>query len=131
MRSVAVPIVEYSLRKSSRADVLCFLQDDLVKFVSEPASPPQLVEVPEEGKAKAKERREVGEGDDTVVVEDTSEEDDDEETLQERSSCGRDSAALDCRIFLSFRISRLAWRLVCPRRQGSRATWPASAWPRS
>jgi hypothetical protein len=56
----------------------------LVKFVSEPASPPQLVEVPEERKAKAKERREVGEGDDTVVVEDTSEEDDDEETLQER-----------------------------------------------
>jgi hypothetical protein len=55
-----------------------------MKFVSEPASPPQLVEVPEEGKAKAKERREVGEGDDTVVVEDTSEEDDDEETLQER-----------------------------------------------
>jgi hypothetical protein len=60
------------------------LQDDLVKFVSEPASPPQLVKVPEEGKAKAKERRKVGEGDDTVVVEDTSEEDDDEETLQER-----------------------------------------------
>jgi hypothetical protein len=59
------------------------LQDDLVKFVSESVSPPQLVEVPEEGKAKAKERREVGEGDDTVVVEDTSEDDDDEETLQE------------------------------------------------
>jgi hypothetical protein len=56
----------------------------LVKFVSEPASPAQLVEVPEEGEAKAKERRKVGEGDDTVVVEDTSEEDDDEETLQER-----------------------------------------------
>jgi hypothetical protein len=60
------------------------LQDDLVKFVSEPASPPQLVEVPEEEKAKAKERREVGEGDDRVVIEDTFEEDDDEETLQER-----------------------------------------------
>jgi hypothetical protein len=60
------------------------LQDDLVKFVSEPASPPELVEVPEEGKDKAKERREVGEGDDIVVVEDTSEEDDDGETLQER-----------------------------------------------
>jgi hypothetical protein len=59
------------------------LQYDFVKFVSEPASPPQLVEVPEEGKAKAKERREVGEGADTVVVKDTSEEDD-EETLQER-----------------------------------------------
>jgi hypothetical protein len=54
------------------------------KFVSEPASPPQLVEVPEEGKAKAKERREVDEGDETVVVEDTSDEDDDEETLQDR-----------------------------------------------
>jgi hypothetical protein len=53
----------------------------LKKFVSEPPSPSQLVEVPEEGKTKAKERREVGEGDDTVVVEDTSEEDDDEETL--------------------------------------------------
>jgi hypothetical protein len=56
----------------------------LKKFVSEPPSPPQLVEVPDEGRAKAKERREVGEGDDTVVVEDTSDEDDDEETLQDR-----------------------------------------------
>jgi hypothetical protein len=64
--------------------VLSFLQDDLAKFVSEPASPPQLVEVQEEGKAKSKERRVVGEGDDTVVVEDSSEEDDVEETLQER-----------------------------------------------
>jgi hypothetical protein len=60
------------------------LQDDLAKFVSEPASLSQLVEVPEEGRAKTKERREVGKGDDTVVVEDTSEEDDDEEMLQER-----------------------------------------------
>jgi hypothetical protein len=63
---------------------LFFLQDDLKKFVSEPASPPQLVEVPEGGKAKTTERREVGEGDDTVVVEDTSDEEDDEETLQDR-----------------------------------------------
>jgi hypothetical protein len=60
------------------------LQDDLAKFVSEPAPPPQLVEVLEEGKAKTKERREVGEGDDTIVVEDTSDEEDDEETLQDR-----------------------------------------------
>jgi hypothetical protein len=59
------------------------LQDDVVKFVSEPASPPRLVEILDEGKGKAKERREVSEGDDTVVFEDTSEEDD-EETLQER-----------------------------------------------
>jgi hypothetical protein len=63
---------------------LFFLQDDLKKFVSEPASPPQLVEVLEEGKAKTKERRKVSEGDNTVVVEDTSDEDDDEETLQDR-----------------------------------------------
>jgi hypothetical protein len=60
------------------------LQDDLKKFVSEPPPPPQEVEIPEEGKTKAKERHEVGEGDDTVVVEDTSDEDDDEETLQDR-----------------------------------------------
>jgi hypothetical protein len=58
------------------------LQDDIVKFVSEPASPPRLVNIPEEGKGKAKERREVGEGDYTVIVEDTSNEED-EETLQE------------------------------------------------
>jgi hypothetical protein len=62
---------------------LFFLQDDLKKFVSEPPSAPRLVEVPEEGRAKTKERHEVGEGDDTVVVEDTSEEDDNEETLQD------------------------------------------------
>jgi hypothetical protein len=60
------------------------LQDDLKKFVSEPPPPPQEVEIPEEGKTKTKERREVGEGDDTIVVEDTSDEDDDEETQQDR-----------------------------------------------
>jgi hypothetical protein len=59
------------------------LQDDIVEFVSEPASPPRLVEIPEEGKGKVKEHREVGEGKDTVIVEDTSDEHD-EETLQER-----------------------------------------------
>jgi hypothetical protein len=59
------------------------LQDDIVKFVSEPALPPRLVNILEEGKGKAKERREVGEGDDTVVVEDTSDKEY-EETLQER-----------------------------------------------
>jgi hypothetical protein len=51
-----------------------------MKFVSEPASPPRLVEIPDEGTSKPKERRGVGEGDDTVVVEDTSDEGD-EETL--------------------------------------------------
>jgi hypothetical protein len=37
----------------------CVLQDDLKKFVSEPQPPPQEVEILEEGKTKAKERREV------------------------------------------------------------------------
>jgi hypothetical protein len=60
------------------------LQDDLKRFVSEPQPPPQGIEIPERGKTKAKVRREVGEGDDTVIVEDTSEEEDDEETLQDR-----------------------------------------------
>jgi hypothetical protein len=55
----------------------------LKKFVSEPPPPPWEVEIPEEGKTKGKERREAGEGDDTIVVEDTSDEDDDEETLQD------------------------------------------------
>jgi hypothetical protein len=54
-----------------------------VKLVSDPTPPPQLVDIPEEGKGKAKERREVGEGDDTVTIEDTSDEEDGE-TLQER-----------------------------------------------
>jgi hypothetical protein len=36
------------------------MQDDLTKFVSDPASPPRLVDIPKEGKGKGKERREVG-----------------------------------------------------------------------
>jgi hypothetical protein len=59
------------------------LQDGILKFVSERASPPRLVNIPKEGKGKSKERREVGEGDDTVIVKDTSDEED-EETLQVR-----------------------------------------------
>jgi hypothetical protein len=61
----------------------------LKRFVSEPQPPPQEVEIPEEGKAKAKERRDVGEEDDTVVVEDTSDEDDNKETLQDRFQLSR------------------------------------------
>jgi hypothetical protein len=59
------------------------LQDDLKKFVSEPQPPPSGIEILKEGKAKEKERREVGEGDDTVIVEDTTD-DDDDKTLQDR-----------------------------------------------
>jgi hypothetical protein len=59
------------------------MQGDLTKFVSNPASPPRLVDIPEEGKGNAKELCEVGEGDDTVTIEDTTNEEDGE-TLQER-----------------------------------------------
>jgi hypothetical protein len=53
------------------------------RFISEPQPPSSGIEIPVEGKVK--ERREVGEGDDTVIVEDTSDdEDEDEETLQDR-----------------------------------------------
>jgi hypothetical protein len=62
---------------------MCLLQEVIAKFVSEPASPPRLLKIPEEGKGKVKERCEVGEGDDTVIVEDTLDEED-EGTLQER-----------------------------------------------
>jgi hypothetical protein len=60
------------------------LAGGLEKFVSEPQPPPSGIEIPKEGKAK--ERREVGEGDDTVIVEDTTDDDDDDddETLQDR-----------------------------------------------
>jgi hypothetical protein len=57
------------------------LQDDLAKYVSDPTPRPELVDIPEEGKGK--ERREVGEGDDTVTIEDTSDEEDGE-MLQEQ-----------------------------------------------
>jgi hypothetical protein len=59
-----------------------FAQDDVKRFVSEPQPPPSGIEIPAE--VKVKERREVGEGDDTVIVEDTSDDDEDEETLQDR-----------------------------------------------
>jgi hypothetical protein len=52
------------------------------RFVSEPQPPPSGIEIPAVGKVK--ERREVGEGDDTVIVEDTFDDEEDEETLQDR-----------------------------------------------
>jgi hypothetical protein len=57
------------------------LQDDIGKYVSDPTPPPHLVDIPEEGKGK--ERREVGEGDDTVTIEDMTDEEDGE-MLQEK-----------------------------------------------
>jgi hypothetical protein len=62
---------------------IALLQDDIAKFISDPTPPPRHVDVPEEGKGKAKECREGGEGDNTVTIEDTSDEEDGEK-LQEQ-----------------------------------------------
>jgi hypothetical protein len=101
-----------------------------VKFVFEPASPPRLVNIPKEGKGKAKERCKVSEGDETVIVEDTSDEED-EETLQERfqlrsrfSRSGLPNVPL-----IHVPPTRLETSLL--RRRGGRATWHASASPKS
>jgi hypothetical protein len=51
--------------------------------VFDPTPPPRLEHIPEEGKSKVKERREVGDGDETVTIEDTYDEEYGE-TLQER-----------------------------------------------
>jgi hypothetical protein len=51
--------LEYLLVWSSRAHPDYLLSEDITKFVSDPTPPPQLVDIPEEGKGKAKERREV------------------------------------------------------------------------
>jgi hypothetical protein len=107
------------------------LQDDLRKFVSESPPPPQEVEIPEEGKTKAKERREVSEGDDTVVVEDTSNEDDDEETLQDRFQLRSRFSRPGLPHVPLMQDPPATWRLVWPRRRGSRAMRPASACRRS
>jgi hypothetical protein len=71
-------VFEYSLHCRNRAYPICLMQDDLTKFVSDPTSPIQLVDIPKEGKGKGKEHREVGEGDNTVTIEDTSDEEDGE-----------------------------------------------------
>jgi hypothetical protein len=105
------------------------LQDDLKKFISEPQPPPHGIEVPKEGKAKAKERREVGEGDDAVIVEDTTDDDDDdddEETLQDRFQLRSRFSRLGLPHVPLVQDPRLAWRLAWLRRHGSRATPPAS-----
>jgi hypothetical protein len=65
---------------SSRAHPSCILQDEIAKYVSDPTPPSRLENISEE--SKVKERREVGEGDETVTIEDTSDEEDGE-TLQE------------------------------------------------
>jgi hypothetical protein len=89
------------------------LQDDLKKFISEPQPPPSGIEIPKEGKAKEKERREVSEGDDTVIVE-------------VPFQFGRGLAVQAYLMCLWCKTPRLAWRLAWLRHHGSRATPPAS-----
>jgi hypothetical protein len=121
-------VFEYSLHCGSRAHPNCLMQDDLTKFVSVPASPPRLVDIPEEGKGK--ERREVGEGDDTVTIEDTSDEEDGE-TLQEwfqlRSMFSRPG-------LLHIPLVEdppTSLEVVSLRRHGGRTMWSANESPRS
>jgi hypothetical protein len=102
------------------------LQDDLKKFISEPQPPPSGIEIPREGKAK--ERREVGEGDDTVVVEDTidDDDDDDDESLQDRFQLRSRFSRPGLPHVPLVQDSRLAWRLAWLRRHEGRATPPGS-----
>jgi hypothetical protein len=109
---------------------LLFCANDIAKFVSDPASPPRLVDIPEEGKGKAKECREVGEGEDTVTIEDTTDEEDGERS-RSGFSCDPGSADLGCPTSPSLKIHRLAWRLVSLRRRGGRAMWRANMLPKS
>jgi hypothetical protein len=111
-------VFEYPLYCSSRAHPNCLLHDEMTKFVSDPASPPLLVDIPEEGKGKGKgkERREVDECDDTITIEDnpmrrTG------RRFRSGSSCGLGSAILDCPMCPSLMIHRRAWRPVSLRRQ--------------
>jgi hypothetical protein len=123
-------VFEYSLHCGCRAHPNCLMQDDLTKFVSVPTSPPRLVDIPEEGKGKGKERCEVGEGDDTVTIEArptrrTG------RRFRSGSGCGPGSAGLGCPTSPLSKIHRLAWRLVSLRRHGGRAMWCANESPRS
>jgi hypothetical protein len=103
------------------------LQDDLKKFISEPQPPPSGIEIPKGGKAK--ERREVGEVDDTVIVDTTDDDDDeDEETLQDRFQLRSRFSRPGLPHVPLVQDPLLAWRLAWLRRHGSRATPPGSGW---
>jgi hypothetical protein len=104
---------------------LCLAQYDVKKFISEPQPPPSGIEIPREGKAK--EQREVPEGDDPIVVEDTTDDDDeDEETSQDRFQLRSRFSCPGLPHVSLVQDPRLAWRLAWLRRHGSRATPPGS-----
>jgi hypothetical protein len=95
------------------------------RFISEPQPPPSGIEIPVEGKMK--ERRKVGEGDDTVIVEDTSDdEDEDQETLQDRFQLRSRFSRPGLPHVPLVQDPPAAWRLALLRRHGGRATPPGS-----
>jgi hypothetical protein len=95
-------------------------------FVSEPQPPPHGIEIPKEGKAKAKERREVSEGDDTVIVDDTTDDDDDDETLQDRFQLRSRFSRPGLPHVPLVQDPPASLEVAWLRRRGSRATPPAS-----
>jgi hypothetical protein len=79
------------------------MQDDITKFVSELASPPRLVEIPKEGKTKPKSAAKSVKGM-TLLSLETHRMKMTRKHFKSGSSCGRDSAALDCPTTLSSKI---------------------------
>jgi hypothetical protein len=51
---VKTTALEYLFVWSGRTHLDYLLQDDIARFVSDPTPPPQVVDIPEEGKSKAK-----------------------------------------------------------------------------
>jgi hypothetical protein len=102
-----------------------------VKYVSDPTSPPpQLVDIPEKGKVKVKECREVDEGDDTITIEDTSDEEDGE-TLQERFQLRSRFSQLGLPNIPLVEDPPTSLEASLLRRRGARAMWHANVSPRS
>jgi hypothetical protein len=86
---------------------MLFIAEGHHKVYLRPNSPPQIVDIPKEGKGKAKERREVGNGDDTVTIEDTSDEEDGK-CSRSNFNFGPGSADLGYPTFPLLKICRLA-----------------------
>jgi hypothetical protein len=80
----------------------------LVKFVSELTSPPQLVEVQEEWKARPRSDAMLTKETTQLLLKTRPRRMMMKKRCRSASSCGQGLAALDCRTFLSFRIRRLA-----------------------
>jgi hypothetical protein len=121
-------VFEYSLYCSSRAHPNCLMQDDLTKFVSDPTSPPLLVDLQRRARARSTVKSARVTTPSPLKTRPTRRTG---RRFRSSSSCGPGLAVLDCPMCPSSMILRLAWRLVSLRRQGGRAMWHASASPRN